>query len=265
MIIHDETFYRQHGGLNFSSAKNLLKSPLHYKASLEAKREPSKNMLFGSIVHAKVLENKDYPVAVMPDGLDGRTKEGKEWKAANAGKETIAQDDWQQCQRMIDAVLGNKDVAYLLSLQGESEIGIVQRYQNVEIKGRIDRLFKDEDGKHAIFDFKTTQSVAPEDFNKSCSAFCYCCQMVWYQNLVALEYGLDSPPAYFWVCVENSDAADVAIYQPSPEHIAIGQKQMEICIEKYVNYVEKGKFPGYGNGIQQLPFSKWEFEKWMNK
>lgn len=222
-------------------------------------------MLIGSILHSKVLEGKDYPVAVMPEGLDGRTKEGKEWKAANAGKETISQADWQQAQRMIDAVMSNKDVAYLLSLKGESEVGIVQNYRGTKIKGRIDRLFKDEAGSYAIFDFKTTQSASPDDFNKSCSSFCYCCQMVWYQSLAALEYSLESPPAYYWVTVENNDACDVCIYQPSPEHLAIGQKQMEICIEKYVNFVEKGIFPGYGSGIQQLPFSKWEFEKWMNK
>lgn len=265
MIILDEQVYRSANGLNFSSAKHLLRSAKHFKAALTAKIEPSKNMLIGSIVHARVLENRTYPVAVMPEGLDGRTKEGKEWKVANAGKETISQDDWKQAQRMINAVMSNKDVTYLLSLQGQSEVGIVQDFRDVKIKGRIDRLFKDENGAQAIFDFKTTQSASPEDFNKSCSNFNYLMQMEWYTCLAALEYGLESRPAYFWVCVENTDACDVCIYQPSPEHIAIGQKQMEIAIETYKRSLDSGSWPGYGSGIQTLPFSKWEFERWMNK
>lgn len=263
MIIHDETTYRQHVGLNFSSAKNLLKSPLHFKAAQEAKREPSKNMLFGSIVHAKVLEGKNYPVAVMPDGLDGRTKEGKDWKAANAGKETISQDDWKQCQRMIDAVMGNKDVAYLLSLKGESEVGIVQDYRGTKIKGRIDRLFKDENGAHCVLDLKSTQSALKHDFSASCSQFCYWLQAAFYSALVALEFQLENRCPYYIVCVENTDACDVCIYSLSPEAFAVGQAQMERVVDLFKSCTTSGIWPGSSSGIAEITPPQWEVKKYL--
>ena len=65
--------------LNFSGAKELLKSPAHYQAYLNQPREETKALKVGKYVHALVLEPEVAisNFAVLPEGIDRRTKDGK--------------------------------------------------------------------------------------------------------------------------------------------------------------------------------------------
>jgi hypothetical protein len=263
MIIKNDAEYRQFNALNFSSLKSILTSPLHYQTALKApKREPSKAMFLGLMVHSKILEKREENYAVMPPDLDGRTTAGKKWKEMNAGRTCITQDEYAQYKRMVDAVSANADVQYLLSKAVDCEIGIVQKYRGVDIKGKLDCLIKDESGKYCILDLKTTQSCDPHEFSRSASGFKYFMQAVWYQSLVALEYGLDYAVPYYWLAVENSEAADVCLFQPPADGLEIGQKQMEKALELYAECSKTGKWPGHGNGILELEIPAYEKRKY---
>lgn len=266
MIIKNDAEYRAfQPALNFSSIKEILASPKHYQAAIKApKREPSKSMFLGTMAHARILERREENYAVMPDGMDGRTKEGKQFKEANASKTVITQEDYAQYKRMVGAVEACADVQYLLSKAVECEIGIVQQYRDTAIKGKIDCLIKDESGKYCILDLKTTQSCDPREFSRSACNFRYFLQAAWYQSLVALEYGLDYPVPYMWLAVENSEAADVCIFQPPADGLEMGQKQMDKSIELYKQCTASGKWPGYGGGILELEISPWEKRKWID-
>ena len=263
MIIKNDSEYRAYNALNFSSLKSILASPRHYQAALKApKKEPSKAMFLGTMVHSRCLEKREENYAVMPPDLDGRTKEGKAWKEANAGKTCITQDEYAQYKRMVGAVEANADVQYLLSKAVDCEIGIVQKYRETTIKGKIDCLIKDENGKYAVLDLKTTQSCDPHEFSRSACSFKYFMQAVWYQSLVALEYELDYQPPYYWLTVENSEAADVCIFQPPADGLELGQKQMEKALELHAECTKSGKWQGFGNGIIELDVPIWEKRKY---
>ena len=64
--------------LNYSGAKELLKSPLHYKHYLAAERKETPALRVGSLTHAKVLEphNAITNFTIAPD-VDRRTKDGR--------------------------------------------------------------------------------------------------------------------------------------------------------------------------------------------
>lgn len=219
-------------------------------------------MFLGTMVHSKCLEGREENYAVMPDGLDGRTKEGKAFKDANASKTVITQDEYAQYKRMVDAVAANADVQYLLSKAVDCEIGIVQKYRDTTIKGKIDCIFKDEDGKYCILDLKTTTSCDPHEFSRSACGFKYFMQCCWYQSLVALEYGLDYRPAFYWLTVENSEAADVCIFQPPADGLELGQKQMEKALELHAECTASGKWKGHGGGIIELDVPLYEKRKY---
>lgn len=265
MIILEDDIYRSANALNFSSIKNILLSPKHYKAALAKKIEPSEDMLIGSVVHAKVLEGKDYPVAVMPEGLDGRTKEGKSWKAANADKETMSRDGYATCQRLIQSIQGNADVQYLLGKCTKREIGIVQKYRGIEIKGKIDAAGQDESGNWFIVDLKTAKDANPQVWAREASSRFYFLQLIWYRTLLALELGLDYPPPFYWLVAEKTEASDVCIFSPPPEAVEIGQAQMDKAIDLYTECSTTGKWNGYGNGILELEISPWERKKWLKQ
>ena len=263
MIILDEDIYRSHSALNYSSAKSLLKSPKHFQASLKRKVEPSQEMLMGTAIHEAVLEGKSPSYIVRPEGMDGRTKEGKEWKAQNAGKIILSQEEDAGVRNAIKAVRENADVQYLLSLCKQREIGIVHNYNGVEIKGRLDAHGQDEAGKPIILDLKTTSSADPEDFGRKVFGLKYATQCAWYQSLLALELGLEESPAWFWMVVETQEPFDVVLYQPPEEALEIGRAQMKHCIDTYKTCLATGKWPGYSKGILSLEVPVWEKRKWL--
>jgi hypothetical protein len=265
MKIKNDIEYRAYNALNFSSLKSILTSPLHYQTALKSpKKEPSEAMFLGTMVHSKVLERREENYAVMPPDLDGRTAAGKAWKEANTSKTCITADEYAQYKRMVDAVAANADVQYLLSKAVDCEIGIVQKYRDTTIKGKIDCLIKDENGKYAVLDLKTTQSCDPHKFSRSASSFKYFFQAVFYQSLVALEYGLDYQVPYYWVCCESTEAADVCIFQPPADGLEIGQKQMEKALELHAECTKTGKWPGHASGIIELDIPAWERKRWLD-
>jgi hypothetical protein len=265
MIIHDEAAYRAHNSLNYSSAKSLLKSPKHFKAALNRKFEPSQEMIIGTYVHERVLEGKTPSYVVRPPDLDFRTNEGKAWRDKHAGVDVLTQEDHEAVLKAWAAVEASPDAQYLLKLCPHREIGIVQHYEGVPLKGRLDAYGHDEAGKPIILEFKTTGDTDPETWGKKAFGLRYPMQTAWYQSLLALELGLEEPPAYFWLVVETQDPFDVVIYQPPEEALEIGRAQMKHCIDTYKTCLATGKWPGYAKGIIQLETPIWEKRKWLNK
>lgn len=263
MIITDDTTYRSHPCPSFSTLKHILTSPLHYQAALRKPVEQSKAMLLGSMLHSRVLENKEYPVAVMPRDLDGRTKEGRAWKEANAGRDVISSDEHDQYKRMVAACDKNADLQYLLKKCDMREVGIVTKYRGLELKGKLDASGIDEAGNRFILDLKSSQSADPFEFGRSASSMKYFMQMCLYTTLLSLELKLESEPAWFWVVCENSEAADVCIFQPPQDAIEIGRAQLNRAVDLYIECSTSGKWPGRGNGILELEISPFERRKWI--
>ena len=265
MIILDETTYRAHNSLNYSAAKMLLKSPKHFQAALQRKFEPSREMMIGTYVHERVLEGKSPSYIVRPADIDLRTKEGKAWRDKHAGMDIMTQEDHEVVLKAYAAVEANEDAQYLLRLCPQREVGIVTQYDGVQLKGRLDAYGEDEVGKPIILDFKTTSDADPETWGRKAFGLRYPMQTAWYQSLLALELGLDEPPAYFWLVVETQEPYDVVIYQPPEEALEIGRAQMRHCIEAYKSCLASGKWPGYNKGILELETPAWEKRKWLNK
>lgn len=263
MIIKDEPTYRQHPAANFSSLKTILKSPKHYQTALKQKFETSIEMVMGTIIHEAVLEGKPYSHIVKPADIDLRTKDGKAWRDKHAGMLILSQSEHSAVVRTVEAVRNSTDAQYLLGLCKQREVGIVQKYKGVEIKGRLDAYGQDEGGKPLIVDFKTTSEADPELWGRKAFGLRYMMQMQYYKALLSLELGLDVEPAYIWLVAETNEAADVCIYQPPPEAIAIGQAQMDYAIETYQKCLETGRWNGYGKGIISLDVPIWEQKRWI--
>ena len=98
MKLNNRSEYQALAALNYSGAKELLKSPAHYQTWLAAPQKESAALRVGSAVHAAVLEPGHYAAdfAVAPD-VDRRTKEGKEkwaeFQTLHAGKTILTTDE----------------------------------------------------------------------------------------------------------------------------------------------------------------------------
>ena len=261
MIITEEQEYRAHPALNFSSGKHLLKSQKHFLAEKSAKFEPSREMVIGTFVHAQILEGIRPPYAIKPEGMSFVTKEGKAWRDANAGVEILTESESLTINRTIDAIRANKDVMYLLDRCPNREQGIITKYRGVEIKVRLDAHGLDESSLAMICDLKTTSDANPDTWPSHAAKLGYMAQMAFYKTALSMEFGLDSPPSWLWIVAETNDAADVVIYRPSDDAAAMGQKQLDLIIDRYLDLMETGVAKGYPSGIIELDLPRWMTRK----
>lgn len=262
MIIQDEQEYRAFPALNYSSAKHLLRSQKHFMAEKSKKFEPSREMVLGTMIHQPVLEGKNGDYVIKPADMSFVTKEGKAWRDAHKGREILTQEEHATVKRTVAAVQANKDAMYLLSRCPNREIGIVTEYRGVKIKARLDAYGTDESGNPLILDFKTTSDANPETWGRKASSLCYFAQMALYKIALAMELKLETAPSYLWMVAETNEAADVVIYQPPADAIAIGEKQLEIIIDRYLDLEKTGKPKGYPSGIVELDVPIFEKRKY---
>lgn len=261
MIITEEQEYRAHPALNFSSGKHLLKSQKHFLAEKSAKFEPSREMVIGTFVHAQILEGIRPPYAIKPEGMSFVTKEGKAWRDANAGVEILTESESLTINRTIDAIRANKDVMYLLDRCPNREQGIITKYRGVEIKARLDAHGMDEAQARIICDLKTTGDANPETWGAHAAKLGYFAQMAFYKTALAMETGIDYTPSWVWIVAETNAAADVVIYRPPAEAVEIGQRQLDIIIDRYLDLMETGVPKGYPSGLIDLEVPRWMTRK----
>ena len=96
----NDEYHADHTRISASGLKLMRKSPKHFKASQDdaTDEEESNALVFGSLFHCVTLEPEKIAseYAVMPKGIDKRTKEGKalfaDWHADNLSKTIVTQE-----------------------------------------------------------------------------------------------------------------------------------------------------------------------------
>ena len=251
--------YREHPAVNFSSLKHILTSPSHYKAALDAPSFESKAMLIGTLTHAVALEGKKLAdiAAVKPGGLNLATKEGKAWKADNDGKPIISVDEMIGIFGMAGSIMKHQHATRMLSSLPHRETPLLGNIAHVNCKCLLDAHGKVGD-EWVIADLKTTDDASPDGFGRKAAGLHYDMQASFYSSLLAMHYGLESPPYWFWIAVEKTEPYTCAVYS-FEEWAESGESKMMRALEKYRECSESGIWPGpdWSQGIQQLPKPRW--------
>lgn len=140
------------------------------------KRKSTAAMLAGTLAHCMILEPDEFPhrYSIRPDGMDLRTKAGKEWQERQYGREpaSLQQEDDAMAQRA--AVLAVPELAEILE-NGEAEVSAfwTDEATGLLCKARPDWLHHRKDGRCVILDIKTTSENGPDDFGRSVNTFGY--------------------------------------------------------------------------------------------
>jgi exodeoxyribonuclease VIII len=223
-------------------SKSLLdlvhKSPAHYISYLEGeKQEPTAAMIFGSLVHGVVFDQNNY--AVLPEGLDRRTKEGKAvydmFMFANKGTELIVTQDQYEHALSIKNAVYNHEKASVLLQQGQAEMSIFGKIENFDAKCRVDFL----NTKHnVIVDLKTTNSAAPDEFAKSVWNYRYHVQAAFYMDLTKAE-------RFFFIAVDKEKPFNVELYELDAEAIERGRQEYKKDIQTLQKCLDTGNWHGY--------------------
>jgi hypothetical protein len=190
-----EADYRSATAIAGSDAKHILppKTPAHYAAHMagELKREPSKAMLLGTMAHLAVLEPQKLDTAFVerPEGIDLRTKLGKEWKESVGTMPVLDQDEARAVRGIRDSASPQTERLGSLLAETQSEVALFAEHRTgLWIKGRVDALKVVDDMECVIVDVKTTSAGADYNtFSRQAASLNYHVSAAWYCHLCGLN------------------------------------------------------------------------------
>lgn len=178
MKLSDEEYFNN-AALNFTTIKELLKSPKHFWDAMQNPKEKTKAMELGSTIHCAILEPDKFAADYVAEpGLDKRTKAYKEWAEANEGKVFYNHNELLD---IMDAVCQAEQYCEALQLIKENktinEEAFFYGWKDLDLKCKVDAYCPE---KKMLIDIKTTTEVQPDKFNKIIFERAYHLQMAHY-------------------------------------------------------------------------------------
>src|SRR5919197_3774 len=151
--------YRAIDAVNWSSLREMRRSPAHYRYQLDHPREDSTTLALVRAVHAAVFEPDRLPLEFAV--WKGARRAGKAWDAFRAvhGDDTILKaSEYERCLAIRDAVRAHPTAArYLRAGRAERALTWTDRATGLRCKGRLDFL---SDSVPALVDLKSTHDLS---------------------------------------------------------------------------------------------------------
>jgi hypothetical protein len=190
--------------------------------------------------------------AVRPKGLDGRTKEGRAWKAAHEGRPVLSEADHGLCIAMRNAVEASPDAApYLVGGKVEHALTWDDYETGITCKGRLD--FLRDDG--TLVGLKTARSAAPSAFEKQGARLGYHLQWAFYHDGLVAN-GIE-PPEVVEIVVESAPPHDVAVYLISYDTIEEGRIAYREALVELRECRRRNVWPGQVDGVRVFQLPAW--------
>lgn len=220
-------------------------------------------LTLGSMLHQAMDEGDGWSdrYALRPEGIDRRTKAGKEAYAAwvaNLRPDAVVMESASQVDavvtagRMRQSILSHPLGRGLATAAGPSEVMIVRG----ERKCRIDKVVCTPDGKPVLLvDWKTTIDASPMAFARSAAKYGYHQQAAWYTDLAHGHYGVKLP--FIFVAVENTAPYSVGIYQLAADQLDAARNINESIVTAYRRWLENADVHHTGNDFATLELPEW--------
>ena len=216
--MYDDSFYYGYLGknaLSSSSAKMLISSPKTYKYVTQYGSDESQALRDGKLFHTMILEPHKLNDLVI---VDVATKAGKEYKLAKEqGLEVYTKKEYNDAERLVDAMLRNDKVVSLMS-KCETEIPAIEMIDGIPFRAKADIL-----QPNMIIDLKTTTGV--KDFRYSADKYSYDLQAYLYKKM----FGVDD---FLFVAIDKG-SLDIAIFECSDEFYKNGMFKLDQAISNY--------------------------------
>ena len=236
--------------LNYSGAKELLKSPAHYQAYLNQEREETKALRMGSLIHCAVLQpemlNEKFITA--PE-VDRRTKEGKETYAAfqsslKPGMTVVTSEESAECH--IIASAAKRTLERLGVTFDKTEFMFTTDYNGVQLKCAIDGVAGDY-----IWDLKSTDDCSPAALLRSIKQYRYNLQAYFYR--LCYETAFERRMLGFrFLFIEKQPPYATAVVEIGPELMSYAVADFEKALQTYRECTTLGEWPAYGDEVQVI-------------
>ena len=261
--------YYQIDAISASGLKALKKSPAHYRAMVDEPYETTPGQILGSATHCAILEPElfDTRYTVMPDGLDLRSKAGKEAYALiqAAGKERLSQVQMDDIRAMQTAALAHPVYARLLELGHMTEQEFYWDMPETAIRAKMkpDLIIPpcSEYPNGLVLDLKTCGSAISREFARTAIRMDMHIQAAFYVDNLARIWGADCTPEFWWMAIETKRPHLNALYRASDGFIQSGRESVDTLLQLYVDCTSSGEWHGYTREVEELDIPAWFYDE----
>lgn len=247
-IIEHRVVYDGITALNYSGAKELLRSPAHYQSYLNQEREETKALRMGSLIHCAVLQpNLLNDKFITAPEVDRRTKEGKETYAAfqsslKPGMTVVSAEESAECHLIAShAKLALQRIGVTFD---QTELMFTTDYNGVQLKCAIDGVSGDY-----LWDLKTTEDASPAGILKAIRAYRYNLQAYFYR--LCYETAFERRMLGFrFLFVEKAPPFATAFVEIGPELMSYAVSDFEKALQTYRECTTLDDWPAYGDEVQ---------------
>lgn len=262
--------YHASSAIGSSGLALVERSPAHYWAQyLDPNREPREQtpaMKLGSAWHCAVFEPGEFDnrYTAVPEGLDRRTKEGKDvWASIIAsGKDPLSAADMERIRRMGEAARSHPALQVIFEQPGgaaEQSIFWTDAETGVALKVRPDyavapcKLFPNG----LILDGKSCQDASPDGFAKNAWNAGMDLQAALYVDGFQQAYQTAEPPPFLWLAQEKESPFARSIYGANADLIEYGRKRYRRLLPIVAECQQAGNWPGYSVQVHTLTMPAW--------
>lgn len=242
--------YSQIPAVNFSTLKEMARSPKAYQHRLTHPREDTAAMALGRAVHTAVLEADRLPLEyAVWEGRRG-TNDFKDFVLAQGARQILTVADYAHILAIRDAVHAHP-VAGKLLVKGKPEetADWRDRATGLACKCRIDFL-----SSRYLIDLKTTRSIEPWSFAGDAARLKYVHQLAYYRR------GLIGDRAVRIIAVESEPPHDVAVYKVPESLLCAADVEIDDLLARVVECTASGIWPGAYPEPVELDVPGWAFD-----
>ena len=264
MICHNLTNSAHHDdpAIGNSGIKAFLRCPARYFADYRhpdrQPTEPSPAMITGTAWHAALFEPERFALeyVAVPEGLDRRTKEGKQFFAdiEAAGRFPMKAEAHAEIIAMRKAAEETPFMRRMATHAGwmsERSIFVTCPDTGLQLKIRPDTMLPPcEAFPHGIIiDGKTCTDAEPEAFGRAIWAYGYHMQAAFYRRVYQLHYQTAEPPVFVLFAQEKSWPYLCKPYTVPTEALEYAGAMIDNTLERMAECEASGIWPGYGDEI----------------
>lgn len=231
-------------------------SPAHYKFG---ERTTTNAFDFGEACHLAILQPNEFEAKVVRGPDDRR---GNKWKdvaeaCALDGKLLLTSGDYDSVLSIRDAVHADSWINSIIT--GGKPMIEASGYFKDDVTGELCRvrpdLYREDLG--VIVDVKSTQSAHPDAFARSTVNYGYHAQEAFYSDG---WHTLGKPVnGFVFLAWEKKSPFAYAVYELPPSIVEEGRIAMRKALDTYHACRKANKWPGYGDGVQELSFKRWAY------
>ena len=253
--------YQAAPGISASGLNLIHRSPAHYKENRDNPSESTAAMIFGSMFHTLALEPELFKVeyAVLPSGLDRRTKEGKaiyaDFQIENVGKQMVSADDYVAARNMVKGLRSHSRANQALA-GGQAELSIFWQAHGpdglIDCKSRLD--YVTESG--VIVDLKTTTDARIDPFSRQCWQLGYHRKAAFYMDAYKAMFGKEAE-GFLFIALEKEPPYGTALYLLDETASDQGRREYIHDLNAYAECLKNDLWPCYPDEVMAILLPAW--------